>query len=121
MNGATCIGARNHILAGLSTADAERVDRYLKPVELWQHAVVHYVDEPHARMYFVESGMISLVSATGGGTAVETAVVGPEGASGIPLFHEVPTAYDRGVVQIPGRGYTIDRAALAALLAECPT
>lgn len=112
---------KNFILAGLTRNDAARMADYLEPVELKQHHIVHEAHEEHTRMYFVEAGMVSLVSTTGRGADVETGIVGHEGASGIALFHNVAMAYDRGVVQVAGHGQVLEAEALPALLLACPS
>lgn len=111
--------ATNHILAGLSVEDGARVRALLKPVELLQHDIVHEAHEPLLRIYFVESGMVSLVSTTGKGAEVETGIVGREGASGMALFHGVAVAFDRGVVQVAGHGHSLEAAELASLITKC--
>jgi CRP-like cAMP-binding protein len=112
---------RNHILAALTPADASRVAERLKAVELKQHAILYEPQQRLSHMYFVESGMISLVSSTGKGAEVETGIVGPEGASGIALFHGVPLSYDRGVVQVAGEGHMLAADQLAELVDTCPS
>jgi hypothetical protein len=65
--------------------------------------------------------MISLVSTTHTGLIVETGLAGPEGVAGISLLHGVAVSYDRGIVQIPGKGHALDAIMLPALLHSCPT
>ena len=58
-------------------------------------------------VYFPLSGMISLLSVMRDGKAVETAVVGSEGALGAHCGFGILHAYSRAVVQIAGRAARI--------------
>ena len=60
-------------------------------------------EDPIERIYFPETGMISLLVVTREGDAVETSVVGREGALGLQRGLGKRRSFTRATVQIAGR------------------
>lgn len=54
------------------------------------------------QVYFPQSGMVSLLVATGGGGVVETSSIGREGAVGLQCGFGPRLSFTRALVQIPG-------------------
>jgi CRP-like cAMP-binding protein len=69
---------------------------------LEQGVILQEQGEPIERVYFPNSGMISLVAVMKQGNAVETATVGREGAIGAMSGLGPRHAFTRAVVQMPG-------------------
>jgi CRP-like cAMP-binding protein len=101
---------RNLVLRQLAGSDPEvyaQLAAEMEPVPLERGVVL---GAPRARaesVYFVESGIVSLVAVTRGGNSVEVAIVGREGVAGIAdALGEYPLPY-RLVVQSPGLAYRV--------------
>src|SRR5262249_54875002 len=58
-------------------------------------------------MYFVEAGVVSLVTDLDEGVTVETGTIGRESVVGLPAFLGLPSAASRALCQIPGHAYRI--------------
>jgi len=98
---------RNRILAALPPDDLERLRPRLERVELVLRQVLFEPNRPIEHVYFVESGVASLVSLAADGSAVETATVGHEGMVGLPVFLNAVSMAGQAFVQIPGEGYRL--------------
>jgi CRP-like cAMP-binding protein len=94
---------------------------HLERVELELGRVVCEVQRPIEHVYFPEVGIISSVSVMADGSAVETATIGPEGMSGIVVFHGVDRIPEHVFVQVPGEGYRMPSAMLRSVLPSLPT
>src|SRR5258706_9430306 len=90
----------NHLLAALSASDYSLLSPHLKEVRIEQGSVLQDHGERIQYVHFPLSGMISLLSVMRDGKAVETAVVGREGALGAHCALGIRHAYSRAVVQI---------------------
>jgi CRP-like cAMP-binding protein len=93
--------------------------QHLDPFPLARGAVLNAVRTRTDWVYFVDSGLISLVSATQAGDSVEVAIVGREGIAGLAdvLGHR-PLPY-RFLVQLPGLAYRVPRDVIAEHLFSC--
>jgi len=97
----------NQLLAALSASDYSLLRPHLKEVRIEQGSVLQDHGERIQYVHFPLSGMISLLSVMRDGKAVETAVVGREGAPGAHCALGIWHAYSRAVVQISGRAVRI--------------
>jgi CRP-like cAMP-binding protein len=70
---------RNRLLAALPHEVLSSLRPDLKPVSLPRGRVLCDAEEPLKRVYFVEAGLVSLVSVFEDGTTPEMATVGREG------------------------------------------
>jgi CRP-like cAMP-binding protein len=82
----------------------------LEPVVLPQGTPILEPGESIDRVYFPETGMISMLVVTADGHMVETAIVGREGALGIQRGLGQRQALTRATVQIGGRFLTMAAA-----------
>src|SRR5690348_11061432 len=76
----------NHVLRALGEADRSafaQLMRELEPCPLQGGALLATPRSTANFLYFVESGIVSLVASTGGGHSVEVALVGREGVAGL--------------------------------------
>jgi CRP-like cAMP-binding protein len=77
---------RNHILAQYIRLNAESYERFavhLEPVAIERGTVLGQENTRTEFVYFIESGVVSLVASTKGGQSLEVAIVGREGVAGI--------------------------------------
>jgi CRP-like cAMP-binding protein len=93
---------RNRLLATLRPPESLLIEPHLKEMPLEQGVILQEQGEPIERVYFPNSGMISLVAVMKQGNAVETATVGREGAVGAMSGLGPRHAFTRAVVQMPG-------------------
>jgi len=73
---------RNGLLAALSPDDLSLLAPHLREEILLPGDLLHRPGEKIAQVYFLQSGIISLMAVLKGGTLVETASIGREGAVG---------------------------------------
>lgn len=76
----------NRILGSLPYEDLERLLPHLTPVRLERGEVVYINGDRIRDCYFLNSGLLSLLSSTEMGSTVEVAMVGNEGIVGLPVI-----------------------------------
>src|SRR5699024_10939021 len=104
----------NIILSRLSGKVSASFSRHLLPIGLELRQPIYEPNEPIQFVYFVELGMISVVSIMDDGRTIEVGTIGKEGRAGAALLlgaKSVPCQY---FVQIVGHGYRMDAAVLEA-------
>lgn len=93
---------RNRILAALDAPTLDALERKLDPIELHTKDLLYEVDQPIRYVYFVLSGVISVVTPVENGGFVEVATIGNEGMAGLAAFLGAEKATLRSFVQVPG-------------------
>lgn len=96
---------RNIILRTIPEAEFERLSLGLERICLESSQVLYEPNVPIEFVYFVETGVASIVSVMSDGSAVETATVGYEGMVGLPLFHGVDRTAAQCFCQVPGESW----------------
>jgi CRP-like cAMP-binding protein len=94
----------NRLLAQLSDADYELLRPHLKSVALDYKAVLYAPGQPIEFVYFIESGVGSLVNTMQNGDAAEVGTIGNEGIVGLPVLFGDGTAPTGIYMQVPGAG-----------------
>jgi CRP-like cAMP-binding protein len=110
----------NRILLSIPENEFSMIGPHLEPIVLPRHCILH---EPSAKLnfaYFPNAGLISLVVAMEDGKTVEAAVVGNEGAAGIPSAVCLTRSPLREVVQIAGEGFRVKVSTLQDVLKAAP-
>ena len=95
---------RNHLLAALSERERNRIGPSLEPVRLPRATELEAANEPIAFVYFPTSGVASIVSIDESGEAVDTAMIGREGMTGLAVFLATGQSPLRTIVQVPLTG-----------------
>jgi CRP-like cAMP-binding protein len=111
---------RNRLLSALPHEVLSSLRPHLKPVSLPRGRVLCDAEEPLKRVYFVEAGLVSLVSVFEDGTTPEMATVGREGMVGIGIFLGGEHALGRYVVPVPGFALAIEASGFQGALRESP-
>src|ERR1022692_1736595 len=93
---------QNEILLSLPGGELELVLPELEFMRLPVHHVLHEPGDTLKSAWFINSGMISILSVFPDGKSVEVGLVGKEGFVGIPLVAGFRSAHTRAVVQIEG-------------------
>src|SRR5688500_17780663 len=76
----------NHLLALLPGMDRQRLLDRAESCTLRRAQTLYKTDAPITHVYFLQSGMVSLVRTTADGDSVEVGTVGNEGMVGAPVF-----------------------------------
>lgn len=92
----------NRLLQALPRREYQRLLPDLEPVSLAAGQSIYEPNQAIPHVYFVQSGVISLVSRMEDRTVVEVATVGNEGMVGLPVFLGSDTIPLQAFVQIPG-------------------
>ena len=112
----------NLVLRQLARTDRDvfdELEKELEPVSLHRGQVL---GTPHVVtdfIYFIESGIVSLVASTTAGHSVEVALIGREGVAGIAdALGNQPLPYGL-VVQLPGLAYSAPKAVIREHILSC--
>ena len=107
-NDSSLLSVRNRLLAKLpGDALAELLPK-LVPVSLPQHKTLYASDAPIDAVYFIESGMISLVAMLDEGSQAEVGVIGREGMAGMSILAGIATSFTEAMVQIEATALRMD-------------
>jgi CRP-like cAMP-binding protein len=109
----------NNLLRQLSSAEFAKVAPWLQQVSLEFKESLYEFDRPLTHVYFVTSGVVSLVTDMHDGSGVvETGTVGREGLVGIPAFLGAERAPGRAFVQVSGTALRMESGQLRAAAAR---
>jgi CRP-like cAMP-binding protein len=111
---------RNRLLATLPRRVISSLRPHLMPVLLPPDTVLCDADEPLTHVYFIETGLVSLVSAFENGTTAEMATVGREGLVGIDTLLGSERALGRYLVPVPGVALAIETVRFHSALQASP-
>jgi len=92
----------NSILAALPAAELRRLRPFLEEIELPAKTVIHRPDAPIPHVYFITSGMASVVAYADSGLGTEVAIIGREGVTGVPVVMGAESTPYECVIQVPG-------------------
>jgi CRP-like cAMP-binding protein len=110
----------NIILAGLPRSISQKLVQKSQFVTLPIHAILNEADAPIQQVYFLNSGLASILSVLRNGKSVEVGLTGKEGFVGIPIAAGYKTSPTRVIIQIEGNGFRIGAKEIAALMNEHP-
>ena len=110
---------RNRLLRALPPDEYQWLEPHLKSVSLTHKQVLAGENEPFRHVYFIETGVISVVNHVAGGT-VEVGTIGNEGLAGLSVFLDVNAIPSRTFVQVPGEAKRIAADIFAAGADERP-
>jgi len=94
---------RNRLLAALPTHEFEHLRPHLEPVHLPKGRIIYHAGDIVRDGYFINDGQVSLLSITKEGTTIEVAMIGYEGAIGLPIVWRRNQTPYQVMVQIPVR------------------
>lgn len=98
----------NRLLGLLAPSDSERLRPHLQPVPLEYRQSLYRAHEPIGFVYFIETGVGSLVNTMANGQAAEVGTIGNEGMVGLPLVLGHDMAPTSVYVQVPGAGLRME-------------
>lgn len=108
----------NRLLALLPSSDRVRLRPHLKPFALAYRQSLYRANKPIEYIYFIESGVGSLVNTMRNGDAAEVGTIGNEGLVGLPLLLGDDRAPTSVYVQVPGSGLRMKATAFSKELAR---
>ena len=105
-------GSRNRLLAVLSHADRDLLTPALETVDLDVRQILETPNEPISHVYFVESGLVSVVGAAPPNHRIEIGMVGYEGMTGLSIVLGGDRSANETLVQSPGSALRISTESL---------
>jgi CRP-like cAMP-binding protein len=112
---------RNRLLHKLSPADLALLEPDLEYVPLKQGYVLETPNRPIPFVYFIESGVVSVVVVNGHDHRIEVGVIGLDGVTGIPIIMGDDRSTNSTYMQIGGSGRRLPAAALLAAMNKSPS
>ena len=103
----------NRLLAALPAADFALLAPHLAEASFKHGSVLQEPGQPVTHVYFLESGLVTLLALLPEGHAVDTGSIGREGAIGLTAGLSAQKAVTRAVVHVPVSAAQISVARLA--------
>ena len=110
----------NRLLKALSPEDFEALQQFLEPVELKLRTNLVEIDRDIEHVYFLETGIASVVAASADNERIEVGHIGWEGMSGTAICLGVSKGSTETFMQVAGHGTRVRRADFEDLLATHP-
>lgn len=110
----------NEILLSLPAKESAIVLPELEPVDLRSHEVLNEMGEQIQSCYFVNTGMVSILTVMGDGKGVEVGIAGKEGFIGLPVIAGFRSSATRAIVQIAGTAFRVTAAKIGQIVPKCP-
>ena len=111
----------NHFLASLSAQDQDLVTPHLDALAMPLAAIFYRAEDTINRLYFPESGVISLVVGFVNGQFVEAGMFGCNGVIGVGAALDGNVALHQATSQVAGAGLSADVNAIRRLVSETPS
>ena len=111
---------RNRLLDSLPPADLALLNRHLRLIPVEQGQMLEEPGRPTDRVYFPQTGMISLIVAMVEDCALEVGTVGKEGAIGLITGIGSRISAVQALVQVSGTAWRIPAARFASASARSP-
>ncbi len=110
---------RSELLLGLPSQECEAIFPQLTFVQLRTHDVLQEPEELIKYAYFIDSGLVSILSIMKDGKSVEVGISGKEGCTGLQLAVGFSTSDTRALVQVSGTAFRISSPGLLKALPQC--
>jgi CRP-like cAMP-binding protein len=110
----------NAILLELPRKESERVFAKMEHVPTPPRLVLNETAQPINFVYFVNSGLISILNIMPDGKSVEVGLTGKEGFVGLPIAVGFGTSPTRALAQVAGTAFRVRAKAMENILRECP-
>jgi CRP-like cAMP-binding protein len=111
----------NELLLDLPDKECQAIYSQLVFLPLRTHEVLNEVGAPIQHVYFINSGLASVLNVMQDGKSVEVGLMGKEGFVGLPLIVGFKTSPSRVIIQIEGSAYRMSASALMNALPKCRT
>jgi CRP-like cAMP-binding protein len=108
----------NQLLASLAPADLALLKSYLESVELPLRRQLELRGRPIENIYFLDSGLASMVVSASANHNIEVAMVGREGMIGLPALLGIERPVHETFIQTAGNGWRISTEKLGAVIEQ---
>jgi CRP-like cAMP-binding protein len=112
--------AIHNMLLDLPPRERRAILSKLTFVELPVRTILNELGAPIKFAYFVNSGLVSIVTVMADGKSVEVGLTGREGFVGLPLIVGYESSPTRAIVQITATAFRISARDMKAALRNCP-
>jgi len=109
-------GVRNRLLQKMTAGDWSLVGPHLEAVSLKERQVIEVPNKPITHIYFIETGVVSVVAVNEEDHRIEVGVIGNEGITGVPLIMGDSRAQHSTYMQIGGSGLRVPAEKFCAAL-----
>ncbi len=113
--------SRNRLVAALSPADRALLTPYFDAIALDARQILETPHDPISHVYFVESGLVSVVGSTRQGQRIEVGMIGCEGMTGLGVVLGDGRSANETMVQAPGSAMRISSKALRKVMRVSPS
>ena len=110
MASATSRSTQNRLLAALLPAELKRYFSELRPVSLTQRQVLYEPGAPLTDVYFINEGVVSILTKMADATTIEVGMIGIEGAVGTAALLGGETSSQQALVQVSGSALRMNAA-----------
>ncbi len=110
----------NEILLGLPAKELDAILPQLTFGDLRTHDVLHEPGVPIKFGYFLNKGMISILTVLTEGKSVEVGLTGKDGFVGLPLLVGFSSGPTQAVVQVAGNAFRIGARGMAQTVRQSP-
>jgi len=110
----------NELLLGLPAKELDAILPQLTFVDLRTHDVLHEPGEPIKFGYFLNKGMISILTVLTEGKSVEVGLTGKDGFVGLPLLVGFSSGPTQAVDQVAGNAFRIGARGMAQTVRQSP-
>ena len=114
-------GSRNCLLAALSHTDRILLTPALETIGLDARQVLETPSDPISHVYFVESGLVSVVGTTVPDHRIEVGMVGYEGMTGLSIVLGDDCSANETLVQSAGSAMRLSAKSLRQMMAASPS
>jgi CRP-like cAMP-binding protein len=111
----------NQLLHSLEDHDLAFVHDCLEPVSLTPDQILEAPSQSVEHVYFLESGMASVLAISGSKHRIEVAMIGNEGVSGLPVALGGDRSINETVVRSPGTAMRMSSVALRKAMRDSAT
>jgi CRP-like cAMP-binding protein len=112
---------KNRLLGALPRPEFELLESHLEFVRLTYRRSLYAANKPIDFVYFVDTGVCSLVNTMRNGSASEVGTIGNEGLVGLPVVLGDKQAPTTVYVQVPGIGTRMRASVFWSAMEESPT
>src|SRR6195256_3981390 len=112
---------QNRLLLALPSRDLKQLLPQLTRIPCRREQVLTDADSSLDRVYFPDSGVVSVVAIYSDGSIIEMATIGREGCTGVQAIFGAKTSSARFFVQIPGSAAQLSRVAFVRAMRSMPS
>jgi CRP-like cAMP-binding protein len=105
---------KNRLLGAMSQADTDRFFSDLHPVSMPLQEIIYEVGAPLDHVYFIEGGVVSILTRMGNGETIEAGMIGLEGVVGLAALFGDETSGQHVLVQAPATALRMSAAGCIA-------